>query len=869
MTAPRNATLGEEIFRNIESNLYLNEIYENILYNYSLRLFKQDLGKDKTIEIKDALRFADLLSKSVDAQQADNHKIMAQEMVALLRYIYPQNKEVDYYLGSVLSSNGNYRGMSMIQPNYKNSGLLDQLFTKFNIDYMSIPAEPEYQFFKSQKMVYNHLDDPYFSYSGPTSMGKSFIMRMFIKEQIMNGANRNFALLVPTKALINEVTSKIINDLKDLLAERNYRLVTSAGALALKERHNFVFVLTPERLLYLLISNPQIRIDHLFVDEAHKISSSDERSTFYYKVIDMLSQQEKPPHIVFASPNIPNPEVYLKLIPHAEMRDTQKLATGFAPVSQVKFMIDFVDKTVQLYNSHSRDFSQVTRLNQNADLCNVISYIADDSQNIVYCSSTAQAIELAREYADKQGITEKSKEVLALSKDIKNEVHGDYYLAEIITKGVAYHIGYLPSAIRMRIEDLYRKGHIKTMFCTSTLVEGVNLPADNLFITSYKNGISYMTPVDFKNLIGRVGRIEYNLYGNVFLVRLADNIKVEKFEDLLTKEIPEQKLSLVSELSKAQKKLVVNCLLEGNIELLKHPKNQTENSYSLMRKFAIILLRDITKGRNSTVVKEFTPFLNDGDAEKIKETFSKGANTPDDDLNVSIDQANNLTSAIAKGLAYPQLTEEGNVDYNALVAFLERLCTIFKWEKYEPKTLGKVGQNNTHGLLRWYAVILSQWIKGTGLSYIMGQAIQYKCDNPESGVWIKGQIVRYDNSLQHRNYVIAETLGVIENIILFSFSNYFLRFSSEYKRFHKVDTISNDWYEYVEYGTTNPLTITLQRSGFSRETSTYIKTHRAEYVVMVNGELKLRRSLLECGSESVRNEASDIQYNIPELFVGE
>lgn len=82
---------------------------------------------------------------------------------------------------------------------------------------------PEFQFLRSQKRVYDHLSDQYFSYSGPTSMGKSFIMRMFLKDQVESGIQKNFALLVPTKALINEVTSKIINDLK--------------------ERHNFIFVL--------------------------------------------------------------------------------------------------------------------------------------------------------------------------------------------------------------------------------------------------------------------------------------------------------------------------------------------------------------------------------------------------------------------------------------------------------------------------------------------------------------------------------------------------------------------------------------------------------------------------------------------------
>jgi len=121
-------------------------------------------------------------------------------------------------------------------------------------------------------------------------------------------------------------------------------------------------------------------------------------------------------------------------------------------------------------------------------------------------------------------------------------------------KGVAYQIGYLPSDIRMRIEELFKTGDIKTILCTSTLVEGVNLPADNLFITSYKNGRSNMTPVDFRNLIGRVGRIEYNLYGNAILVKADERTNNDKFEELLKKEVPEQKLSLASELKKCKSK---------------------------------------------------------------------------------------------------------------------------------------------------------------------------------------------------------------------------------------------------------------------------------------------------------------------------
>ena len=58
-------------------------------------------------------------------------------------------------------------------------------------------------------------------------------MRMFIKEQILAGKKKNFALIVPTKALINEVRSEIIKkDLQDLLDGNQYHVVSSANDMA-------------------------------------------------------------------------------------------------------------------------------------------------------------------------------------------------------------------------------------------------------------------------------------------------------------------------------------------------------------------------------------------------------------------------------------------------------------------------------------------------------------------------------------------------------------------------------------------------------------------------------------------------------------
>jgi len=873
MTDKYGISLGNVIFAGIDRNPYLIELYNHILYNYALSLFGITQMEPKEVDVEAALRFADVLSKSTDKEKSDRHKIWAQEIVALLKATQPDNPAVLEYFGSVLMSTENFRGLAMNAPQFQSRTLLDRFYTEFCRELLSIPADKEKQFFRSQKEVYDRLTEPYFSYSGPTSMGKSFVMRMFIKKQVMDGSNLNFAILVPTKALINEVYSKIIEDLKidekrGYLAERNYTLVTAAGALQLKKGDmNFIFVLTPERLLYLLIGKPDVRIDYLFIDEAHKISAKDSRSAFYYKVVDMISQRQKP-HVIFASPNIPNPEVYLKLLPDADMEADRKLATSFSPVSQIKILVDLICGEIKTFNSYTEQLDTVTSFPHGVNLHQIIVSVCrrqDDRkmQNIVYFNSKEKAVEYALDFA--KNVPEQNDEALtSLAKEIRNEVHGDYYLADIVTKGVAYHIGYLPASIRVRIEDLYRDRKIHTLFCTSTLLEGVNLPADNLFITTYGKGRgrSKMKAVDFKNLIGRVGRIEYNLYGNVFLVRLESKTTTEGFIELLKQEVPKQELSLVSELTDSHKKQIVACLLEGDIGL-DNVKIKSKELYKLIRKFALILLRDITQDNNSIVRREFAPYLQGNTEAKIKEAFRKMDSAPDDDINISVDQTKSLYGAIANGLSYPSLTAERNVDYNTLMDFLTELSGVFNWRKYDSESIG----NNNR--LKWYGVVLSRWINGHGLSFIMKESIDYYRRNPEKKVQINNKLEVYNGSKRHINSLIGETLEAIERVILFSLSNYFLKFSEAYKRYHHIEgDLKNDWYEYVEYGTTNPLTIFLQRNGFSRETAMYIRQHRTEYVTGLEvADPKLKQSLAQCGNFSVELEVADMMYNNPELFV--
>ena len=71
---PRNETLAEALYRDIDKDEYLNEIYRDLLYNYSLKLLTLD-RRPREIPMRDALRFSDLLSKSTYNPTEDRDRL--------------------------------------------------------------------------------------------------------------------------------------------------------------------------------------------------------------------------------------------------------------------------------------------------------------------------------------------------------------------------------------------------------------------------------------------------------------------------------------------------------------------------------------------------------------------------------------------------------------------------------------------------------------------------------------------------------------------------------------------------------------------------------------------------------------------------
>lgn len=862
-------TLIDRILDNISKNADAKSAIDTLFRKYGEQVLNEstiDISED---EIGLCLRIADIFSKVPnESDDSEHYHSLAQEIIYMLNFLLPKRKDVDLVSDSVLSSLSNYpvRKNMGLSEEEKNYGLLRLIGEKIKMGSLEIPGEKGKFFLLPQKIAYDGFKNRSFSYSGPTSMGKTFLMTTFIKQRIDEGHDGNFAIIVPTKALINELKGEVIREFKNEILEKNYRVISSANDLQLEAEHNFILVMTPERLMYFLIKYREIILDYVFFDEAHKISENDPRSSFYYKDISLLSKNSNKIHIIFSSPNIPNPDIYSKLYGGG---DGKSYRSQFSPVSQFKFYINRESKSFSIWNDFSRTAVQLPRENITDNDYTLVDYVfrltKDNQQSIVYVNSVDTASELAQEmyegYGNRISLTQKQKDELEdLSIDIEKGITRRFSLCRLIKKGVAFHTGYLPPTLRARLEALYKSGAIRFLFCTSTLIEGVNLPANNLFVTSIKNGQSNMTSIEFKNLAGRVGRISTTSYGNVFLVS-EDEKTSKRMEELAQSKAEDQELSLEKVLTPENSKAIVSSFAKGELPY----SDSIKDGDLLVQKLSLIYAKDIAERTDTYFSKEVEKRLTSDGNIKKEDLFKLTQNIKqEDDINVNFIQDRRLREAIFKdGLHYPDIStlNDDKASYEIVLDFLKKLSDVFLWKVYERDDLGRGNS------ISQYAVVLLHWIMGSGLRYIVDSRIDYY-NNKRWGKTIK---INHKEELYHAtkrqvDYLISNTLKDIEGIILFKLSNYFLKFSNIYKEFTNQKSFNNDWYEFIEFGTHEPVIIFLQRIGFSRETALYIRKNSSDFIEIDNGKIFLKKDILDSTNKDIQKELKDLDSNIREYI---
>ena len=326
------------------------------------------------------------------------------------------------------------------------------------------------------------------AYIAPTSFGKSSLISTFLLQEKF----LKIGIIVPTKSLLIQ-TFKNIQKLS-----LKYKIILHDEMY--ENQDKFIGILTQERATRLI--NKGGYFDILFIDEAHKIfeyKRDDSRGLILSRLLKINKSKNAQQKVIYLSPLVDDIE-NLKLesdekIDSYEIRHNLKCEEIFLfKDNQVSQYDKFTNEYLPLSENNIDEFTYIKKSSKNKNF--IFHYKPnkiEDLANDLYNQSIFENIE-------------KDDEIQTIIDTLSKEVHESFYINKTINKGIVYIHAKMPNIIKEYLEYQFNKiKKFKYIIANTVILEGINLPIDNLYIasTGYQNG------KDLVNLIGRVNRLNY------------------------------------------------------------------------------------------------------------------------------------------------------------------------------------------------------------------------------------------------------------------------------------------------------------------------------------------------------------------------
>ncbi|WP_323587517.1 DEAD/DEAH box helicase family protein [Aliarcobacter butzleri] len=400
-----------------------------------------------------------------------------------------------------ISLNKDYIPVSkFIENKYLNSEIFNETFhgllmSSYKEDFKHPDDNKKIYFSSGQKRLFEFSkNENDFIIVAPTSYGKSEL----IVQKVENNLDKNICIIVPTKSLLSQTRKRIIQN--SIIRESRNRIITHPDMLSSTE-NNFIAVLTQERLLRLLQKHPSLKFDMVLIDEAHNLVENDNREILTIQNLKILKKRNSEIKYYYFTPFFIEPEK-LKIFKNYELL-TDKIYE-FIKVEKY-FVCDLIsdEKIFKVYDQFLNEFFDIEYLQTIQNSFQFINRFAAN-KNIIYINRPKYIEKFSKSINNPIEITESIRKV---QKALKEFLHGDYNLIKTLNNGIVYHHGGMPENVRLYVENAFSKiKEIKYVVTTSTLLQGVNIPAEKIFLLDTKKGTGNLNSAQFKNLVGRICR---------------------------------------------------------------------------------------------------------------------------------------------------------------------------------------------------------------------------------------------------------------------------------------------------------------------------------------------------------------------------
>ncbi|HEV7302439.1 MAG TPA: DEAD/DEAH box helicase [Tepidisphaeraceae bacterium] len=756
----------------------------------------------------------------------------------------------------VLSRLGNFPGRKLLRDEYgvgeDDSGLSPYLSLEVvarEIDNtVDLPSGRALALTDFQYDLFEEMGNwPAASISAPTSAGKSFVLTLDVARRIRSSKRfSSIVYVVPTRALIRQVMLDVIHELdRESMTDVAVRCVPIPLQPS-SSRRAVVYVLTQERLVSLLQSDEgEPDVTTLIVDEAQGIGDGS-RGIILHSATDAVLARFPKCRTYFASPTSSNPG-YLLQIFHRE-RAAPPLIEEHSPVSQNIILVhpkkgdpERVDFWV-LVNRRSvylGEWALGFRFGGEPVLLRrariAVAITRSGESTIVYANEPSQAEALAAlvsemlvEKHSNEPIPTAIQEVASFLRD---HIHPDYGLIKVLERGVGFHYGAMPSVVRYAVEELFSGGHLRFICCTSTLLQGVNLPAKHIVIENPSRGRGrHMSRRDFVNLAGRAGRLCKEFQGNVWCL-CPEAWEVKSYRgDVL------QPITSSFEETLSDGGSLITQAIDGTV-----PPDKVELATAALGK----VFAEFTQAGKSLADSQYRT---DSNAEGLRQTAERCAAIKVD-LPPRIFERNATILPMRLQALYEYLRNQPDLmQWTPLPVHNSgsqvRLKLIF--QTVEQILEERPPEDEGYTLCAWLA---GEWIREVSLKDIIEERRRWLVNNDRDAEIDK---------------VIADIMGILENDLRYRYTRNLRAYSEilavvlDDVGLHEAADHLVPLQLFLECGASNPITISLISLGLSRTTALLIRK-RLPFPVNANPE--------EC--LAIIAASDDSRWNIPAICAAE
>ncbi len=385
---------------------------------------------------------------------------------------------------------------------YKTSEPKDLLSVVYRIFQESIEEESGVLLTPVQSSINKHVaSHKFFSFSAPTSTGKSHVLRELIHKSI-----GDIVIVLPSRALISEyllTIRDIVKGRKDVL------LLQFIDNINKEKARKRIFVITPERGgdLFRLKDNFDVG---LFIFDEAQISEEGTRGLTFDALVRRCERYFPEAKKVFVHPFVENPEAQLQK--HGFLADS----------SSEVFRQSAVGKMFIQWDKSLTEFRLFSPFIDNPHLKKNQYSLPDDPVSSILRSGGSILVYVSKQFIYERRYEEEFGSYIRLCAPIENpealkivdEVERligaagqNSELIRLMKRGIITHHGSIPLVVRYLIEAFANRHFVRICFATSTLAQGVNIPFDLVWIHNLRfYGTDENKTLGLKNLIGRAGR---------------------------------------------------------------------------------------------------------------------------------------------------------------------------------------------------------------------------------------------------------------------------------------------------------------------------------------------------------------------------